>query len=109
MRLIHCMLMARRCAHFVLFGIWSVALCAGWYWMAKYQYASDSVHENSVAILWPPESKLGSTPSHPTLVLFLHPRCPCSRASLAELERLIGKLQKERTTLPNLAVVATVP
>src|SRR3954468_7732639 len=40
---------------------------------------------------WPQSAAAIRDASRPTLVLFLHPRCPCSRATLAELERLIGE------------------
>ena len=39
---------------------------------------------------WPQATGISRDSSCPTLVLFLHPRCPCSRATLAELERLIA-------------------
>src|SRR4051794_36911471 len=109
MRLTRQTLMSRRCAQLVLFGIWIFALSAGWCWMTKFQFASETVRDDSLAPKWPVGSKIGSAPSRPTLVLFLHPRCPCSRASLAELERLFASLQKEWVPLPNIAVVATVP
>src|SRR5690349_9897857 len=38
---------------------------------------------------WPAASRLPRTGGRPTLVLFLHPLCPCSRATLSELERLL--------------------
>lgn len=42
--------------------------------------------------LRPPERSLGATlrldPVKPTLILLIHPQCPCSRASLTELNRL---------------------
>jgi hypothetical protein len=101
--------MRRRCAQFVLFGVWILALSAGWCWMTNFQFASETVSDESLAPKWPAGSKLGSVPNRPTLVLFLHPRCPCSRASLGELERLFASLQKERIALPDIAVVATVP
>jgi hypothetical protein len=40
---------------------------------------------------WPAGSHLSRDPSRPTLVLFLHPRCPCSRASLRALEVLLRR------------------
>src|SRR5256885_6995371 len=101
--------MSRRSAKVVLFGIWIFALSAGWCWMTKFQFASETVRDDSLAPKWPAGSKLGSVPNRPTLVLFLHPRCPCSRASLAELEQLFASLKKERVAPPNIAVVATVP
>jgi hypothetical protein len=39
---------------------------------------------------WPPESTLSRSPDRSTLVMFVHPRCPCTRASLRELERLLA-------------------
>jgi hypothetical protein len=38
-----------------------------------------------VADQWPRESTLHCDPRRPTLVMFVHPRCPCSRAGLSEL------------------------
>jgi hypothetical protein len=38
---------------------------------------------------WPEHSKLTRVAGQPNLVMFVHPRCPCSRASLGELARLL--------------------
>lgn len=37
---------------------------------------------------WPSRSLLVRDPRRPTLLMFIHPHCPCSRASLAELSNL---------------------
>jgi hypothetical protein len=37
---------------------------------------------------WPSRSLLVRDPRRPTLLMFVHPHCPCSRASLAELSNL---------------------
>ena len=42
---------------------------------------------------WPAESRLPRPAGQPMLVLFAHPRCPCTRASLGELERLMAQAQ----------------
>ena len=39
--------------------------------------------------LWPEESHLVPATGQPTLVMFAHPRCPCTQASLAELDMLM--------------------
>ena len=39
---------------------------------------------------WPAHSQIPLDDSRPTLVLFAHPRCPCTRASLGELERVLA-------------------
>ena len=40
---------------------------------------------------WPDESQLGLAPDRPTLVVIAHPRCPCTRATLGELELLLAQ------------------
>lgn len=48
---------------------------------------------------WPAGSALARSPGAPTLVMFAHPRCPCTRASLAELRAVMssfaGKVSAE--------------
>ncbi len=36
-------------------------------------------------------SHLAHTPGKPTLLFFAHPRCPCTRASVAELNSIMGR------------------
>src|SRR3954449_13135577 len=40
---------------------------------------------------WPAQSKLSFDHSRPTLVIFVHPQCGCSKASIAELEKLMTR------------------
>src|SRR5262249_23058238 len=42
---------------------------------------------------WPPETACRLSADRPTLVMFVHPQCPCSRASLDELATLITHCQ----------------
>jgi len=42
---------------------------------------------------WPAESRIGLGGERPTLVLLAHPRCPCTRATLSELEILMAQNQ----------------
>lgn len=42
------------------------------------------------AITFPSSDQLSQSPDRKTLILFLHPRCPCSRASVRELDRLLA-------------------
>jgi hypothetical protein len=39
---------------------------------------------------WPAAVNITRDATRPTMVLFLHPRCPCSRATLAEVDRLLA-------------------
>lgn len=39
--------------------------------------------------MWPAGTRLSLAPDGPTVVMFLHPECPCSRASVTELANLV--------------------
>lgn len=41
---------------------------------------------------WPHDSSLVLSATKPTLLVFAHPQCPCTRASIAELARLATRL-----------------
>jgi hypothetical protein len=56
-------------------------------------YASTPGESAAVAESWPGASRLPRDASHATIVLFAHPRCPCTRASLNELARLLTVLE----------------
>jgi len=47
---------------------------------------------------WPAASRIDRTAGLATLVMLVHPRCPCSRASLEELDRLMARSQGLVTT-----------
>jgi len=40
---------------------------------------------------WPAHASLALDPARPNLVLFAHPRCPCTRATIGELDRLAAQ------------------
>src|SRR6266853_1595711 len=42
---------------------------------------------------WAPNTSLKLAPSKATLILIAHPRCPCTRASIAELARIMARVQ----------------
>lgn len=42
---------------------------------------------------WPVASRIPRSLDGPTLVLLAHPHCPCTRASLGELDRLLAQCQ----------------
>jgi hypothetical protein len=39
---------------------------------------------------WPPSATIVRSPDAPTLVVFAHPRCPCTRASVTELREILS-------------------
>lgn len=47
---------------------------------------------------WPADSTLVRDPAAPTLVMLAHPRCDCTRASLAELAELLARVHNRPRT-----------
>jgi hypothetical protein len=67
---------------------WCVTVGAGL--LALCAYATSPCDPGARSGRWPADSAIPLQRERPTLLLFLHPRCPCSRASLAELERVLA-------------------
>jgi hypothetical protein len=66
---------------------WIAAVAAGTAMLAN--YAAREGHAAPPGD-WPAETAIGLAPDRPTLVVFAHPQCPCSRASIGELARLLN-------------------
>src|SRR5579872_6488183 len=47
---------------------------------------------------WPAASGLKRDNARPTLLMFMHPQCPCSRASVGELALLMAHCQGKLST-----------
>jgi hypothetical protein len=69
-------------------AVWSCLVLAGIKWISDYKTAPGA--QESAPLEWPPQSGLSSQAGHSTLVMFVHPKCPCSRASLSELDTIIN-------------------
>ncbi len=67
--------------------LWAVAVLGGFAVAA--QYAARPGAPAAAPANWPAASSLSRAHDRPTLVVTLHPRCPCSRATVAELDRLM--------------------
>jgi len=66
---------------------WLAGIGAGsWYGL---QYEITPAEKGQASEQWPTETLCGLSASRPTLVMFVHPRCPCSRASMDELALLM--------------------
>ena len=51
--------------------------------------------QNGIPAEWPSQSKMDRAPDEPTLVMFAHPQCPCTRASIGELSSLMTHCQNK--------------
>lgn len=73
----------------VLIGSW--LLCLGLAWTGMLIYDRTPGELMAASSSWPVSSRLHRAVDGPLLVMFAHPRCPCTRASLDELEKLVSK------------------
>ena len=69
------------------FCLW-IGLVAGSYaWLLRYSFAAGDT--SAVPCTIPPSLLSPGTPARPQLLLALHPRCPCSRATVKELAKIL--------------------
>lgn len=67
---------------------WGCALALGFHYALVYQATPGAIVEARAS--WPIELPVPLDPERPTLVLTLHPHCPCSRSTVEELDRLLA-------------------
>lgn len=68
--------------------VWAVALIGGTLGLAAYSSRPGS--GTSAGGPWPNDSRVAKHDQLPTLVMFLHPKCSCSVATLRELQRCLS-------------------
>lgn len=79
---------------------WSVVLLCG-LWLGGLtgatglllRYKNTPVNEHAAPRSWPADSALHHDPARPTLIMFAHPRCACTQASVGELAVLMARSQ----------------
>jgi hypothetical protein len=70
---------------------WFALIAAGLALLFRYQMSPGTAA--IPPLKWPAESSIQRIPGMPTLVLTLHPHCPCSRATVTELAALMTHCQ----------------
>ena len=70
-------------------ALWAATVVGGFAWLTRYK-STPGASADGVPVRWPAASAVSRDPARPTLVLFAHPHCPCSRASVSELARLMA-------------------
>jgi hypothetical protein len=74
-------------------AVWVLAIGAGFRALVDYELQAG---EPAIAPdLWPAGGSLRLDPTRANLVLFAHPQCPCSRASIGELAAILTRCPKE--------------
>lgn len=90
-------------------ALWLVLVATGWCMMMQYSLRGEAPADASRLAPWPAASQLPHEAGRPTLVVFLHPMCPCSQATLSELERVVYGPQPTAARAPLVVVVAVTP
>ena len=78
-----------RLASAVSVGVWLVVVASGLGILLSYATTPGDIGDPPR--YWPKASTIERAEGMSTLVMFAHPRCPCTRASLAELERIMAR------------------
>jgi hypothetical protein len=78
----------RRNLLIVLFVLWVPSV--GFGVRVLLQYANTPGHQATPPDRWPRAAPIPPSQNRSTLVLFVHPQCPCSRASIGELEQIVA-------------------
>jgi len=68
---------------------WAVVVACGLAWTTT--HAGETGAIAAAAARWPADSTLTRDANVPTLLFFAHPHCPCTRASLHELEWILAR------------------
>lgn len=76
-------------SRFALISSWIVAVMAGFCLLTSYELAPGASEKSPD--VWPQNPHISLHPDKPTLVMFVHPHCPCTRASVSELSVLLTK------------------
>jgi hypothetical protein len=72
----------------LLGATWMTALAFGARVLFKYETTPGMV--GPVSASWPAVSIVPRQPDQPTLLMFAHPHCPCTRASIGELAQIMA-------------------
>jgi hypothetical protein len=72
----------------ILGAAWLTAVTAGF--VSLFDYSVGPGAAVAPPARWPAEAPVVLDPARPTLLLFAHPQCPCTRATITELDRLMA-------------------
>lgn len=80
----------RRVATLFLGLAWLAAVAYGG--RVLFRYETEPGRVGNSARIWPADSTLARTTVQPTLVIFAHPRCPCTTATIEELNQVMARV-----------------
>jgi hypothetical protein len=93
----------RRLLWIAAFCAWCAAVGAGL--VTLWSYSSAPGPAASAPAAWPESTHLPRPGARPALIIALHPQCPCSRATVSELARLLA----HRAEKPDVHLLFVAP
>ncbi|MGD9720528.1 MAG: hypothetical protein AB7O59_21790 [Pirellulales bacterium] len=72
---------------------WAAASAGGLFLLAAYSNTPSAI--GAAPRQWPPNEQIPLSSSEYTLLFFAHPKCPCTAASLGELEKVLARCPNE--------------
>lgn len=75
--------------HALLAVAWLLVVSTGL--IGMWRYASAAGPADAAPPVWAAESNIQRATDRPTLLVFAHPRCPCTRATIGELALLMAR------------------
>jgi len=80
-----------------LLAAWLAALAAGYAAISRFEGTPGA--QRAAPAIWPSASELPRDSTRPTLLMFVHPRCPCTAASLQVLTEILNRKSDECSAL----------
>lgn len=77
-------------------SLWLALLAVGWSEVTA--YTSQPSQPGIAPDVWPSAAPIQRAATQPTLVVLAHPHCPCTQATISELERLMARLNGQVET-----------
>ncbi len=71
-------------------ALWLVLILGGM--LSLFRYKGAAGDPGHAPLQWPAGTSLAHAADRPTLLVFAHPMCPCTRATFTELARLLNRL-----------------
>ena len=100
--------MKAKSAHRTVIGVWALLVVAGFVSLDGYAHGPGPA--DVPPPLWPEGA--GPAPTEDTLLVFLHPRCPCSRATVEQLDPRTDRVMRVTLSLAqarDLAAALNLP
>ena len=89
---------------YAIAGCWVIAVAVSVF--AVERYASQPGVASPITLAWPKNTQLSLAADKPTALLFAHPKCPCTEATIREFQRIEARHPSAFHTTVVFAVTA---